>query len=80
MVPLSVIVVGVLWELVNYFVVRWRREKDWPALFGLVGGVPEGMLIWVLLSAGAIPGSGLAPSEPVRAPFIRGFQGGRRRA
>jgi hypothetical protein len=38
MVPLSVIVVGVLWELVNYFVVRWRREKDWPALFGLVGG------------------------------------------
>ena len=80
MVPLSVIVVGVLWELVNYFVVRWRREKDWPALFGLVGGVPEGMLIWVLLSAGAIPGSGLAPSEPVRAPFIRGFRGGRRRA
>ena len=78
--PLSVIVVGVLWELVNYFVVRWRREKDWPALFGLVGGVPEGMLIWVLLSAGAIPGSGLAPGEPVRAPFIRGFQGGRRRA
>jgi hypothetical protein len=78
MVPLSVIVVGVLWELVNYFVVRWRREKDWPALFGLVGGVPEGMLIWILLSAGAIPGSGLAASEPVCVPFIRGFGGGRR--
>ena len=76
--PRSVIVVGVLWELVNCFVVRRRREKDWPTLFGLVEGVPEGMLIWILLSTGAIPGSGLAASEPARAPFIKGFHGGRR--
>ena len=78
MVPLGVIVVGVLRELVNYFVVRRRREKDWPPLFALVGGVPEGMLIWILLSAGASPGSGLAASEPARVPFIKGFHGRRR--
>ena len=77
MVPLGVIVVGALWELVNYFVVRWRREKDWPTLFALVGGVPEDMLIWILLSAGASPGSGLAASEPARVPFIKRFHGGR---
>ncbi len=76
--PLSVIVVGVLWDLVNYFVVRRRREKDWPTLFGLVEGVPEGMLTWKLLSARAIPGSGLPATEPARAAFIRGFHGGRR--
>ena len=79
MAPLGVIVVGALWELVNYFVVRRRREKDWPPLFALVGGVPEGMLIWILLSAGASPGSGAGrQSEPARVPFIKGFRGGRR--
>jgi hypothetical protein len=35
---------------------QWRWEKDWPTLFGLVEGVPEGALIWILLSVGAIPG------------------------
>jgi hypothetical protein len=56
LVLLSVAVVGVLWELLYHFVMQWRWEKDWPTLFGLAEGVPEGALIWVLLSAGAIPG------------------------
>ena len=56
LVLLSVAVVGVLWELLYHLLMQWRWEKDWPTLFGLVEGVPEGALIWVLLSAGAIPG------------------------
>jgi len=56
LVLLSVIVVGVLWELLYHLLMQWRWEKDWPTLFGLVEGVPEGVLIWILLSAGAIPG------------------------
>jgi hypothetical protein len=55
-VLLSVAVVGVLWELLYHLLMQWRWEKDWPTLFGLVEGVPEGALIWILLSAGAIPG------------------------
>jgi hypothetical protein len=51
-----VAVVGVLWELLYHLLMQWRWEKDWPTLFGLVEGVPEGALIWILLSAGAIPG------------------------
>lgn len=52
----SVAVLGVLWELLYHLLMQWRWEKDWPTLFGLVEGVPEGALIWILLSAGAIPG------------------------
>jgi hypothetical protein len=52
----SVAVVGVLWELLYHFLMQWRWEKDWPTFFGLAEGVPEGVVIWLLLSAGAIPG------------------------
>jgi hypothetical protein len=56
LVLLSVAVVGVFWELFYHFLMQWRWEKDWPTLFGLVEGIPEGLLIWLLLSVGAIPG------------------------
>ena len=56
LVLLSVAVLGVLWELLYHLLMQWRWEKDWPTLFGLVEGIPEGALIWVLLSIGAIPG------------------------
>jgi hypothetical protein len=52
----SVAVLGVLWELLYHLLMQWRWEKDWPTLFGLVEGIPEGALIWILLSVGAIPG------------------------
>jgi hypothetical protein len=52
----SVAVVGIAWELLYHFLMQWRWEKDWPTFFGLAEGVPEGVVIWLLLSAGAIPG------------------------
>ena len=52
----SVAVLGVFWELLYHLLMQWRWEKDWPTLFGLVEGIPEGALIWILLSVGAIPG------------------------
>src|ERR1700739_1216718 len=52
----TVAVIGIVWELIYHLLMQWRWEKDWPSLFGLVEGIPEGVLIWVLLSAGAIPG------------------------
>jgi hypothetical protein len=52
----AVAVIGVLWELLYHFLMQWRWEKDWPTLFGLAEGIPEGALIWGLLVAGALPG------------------------
>ena len=57
----TVAVLGVLWEIVYHVLMQWRWEKDWPTLFGLITFVPEGVLVWVLLRAGVVPGIAAAP-------------------
>lgn len=52
----TVLVVGLGWELVYHGLQQFRWEKDWPTMFGLLTGVNEGLLVWALLSAGAVPG------------------------
>jgi hypothetical protein len=61
----SVLVVGIVWELLYHLLMQWRWEKDWPSLFGLVTGVPEGVLIWILLATRAVPGISKTPPLPV---------------
>jgi hypothetical protein len=55
-VLLAVTVLGVGWELLYHLLQQFRWEKDWPTLFGLVTAVNEGVLLWLLLAAGAVPG------------------------
>jgi len=52
----AVAVVGVVWECAYHLLMQWRWEKDWPTMFGLVTLVPEGVLVWLLLQAKAVPG------------------------
>lgn len=52
----AVAVLGIGWEFLYQLLMQWRWEKDWPTLFGLVTLVPEGLLVWLLLQSGAIPG------------------------
>ena len=52
----AVAALGIGWECLYHLLMQWRWEKDWPILFGLATLVPEGLLIWELLRAGAIPG------------------------
>jgi hypothetical protein len=56
LVLLTVLVLGLGWELVYHFIQQFRWEKDWPTFFGLVTAINEGLLVWLLLSAGAVPG------------------------
>src|ERR1700759_169290 len=71
LVLLSVAVLGVFWELLYHFLMQWRWEKDWPTLFGLATAVPEGILVWLLLRAGAIPGlAGTVGGGGVAIQFI----------
>ena len=56
-----VIVTGVIWEFVYHFLQQFRWEKDWPTMFGLITGVPEGILVWLLVNAGWAPGSPEVP-------------------
>jgi hypothetical protein len=64
----GVLVVGIGWELLYHLLMQWRWEKDWPSLFSLVTGVPEGIVIWVLLAAHAVPGISTTP--PLSAYLI----------
>lgn len=52
----TVLVLGVVWELIYHGLMQWRWEKDWPTLFGLLNGINEGVLVWVLLELGLVPG------------------------
>ncbi len=66
----AVAVLGVAWELLYHLLMQFRWEKDWPSLFGLLTGVPEAVVLWLLLRAGAVPGVAQAP--PVAA-FVLQF-------
>jgi hypothetical protein len=52
----AVAVLGVGWELVYHLAMQWRWEKDWPTVFGLLTLVPEGALVWALVTHRLLPG------------------------
>ena len=68
---LAVIILGIGWECLYHFLMQWRWEKDWPTFFGLVTAIPEGLLVWGLLQAGAIPGiKGTVPAGAFVIDFL----------
>jgi hypothetical protein len=67
-VLVAVTVLGIGWEFIYHGLQQFRWEKDWPTLFGLITGVNEGVLVWVLLSLGAVP---TAPEVPWPAFVIQ---------
>ncbi len=67
----AVAVLGVGWECLYHFLMQWRWEKDWPTFFGLVTAIPEGLLVWLLLRAGALPGiTGVVPPGAFACDFL----------
>jgi hypothetical protein len=69
-VLLAVLVLGILWEFVYHGLQQFRWEKDWPTLFGLITILPEGLLVWALLSAGAVPGVEQIPLSAFLLQFV----------
>lgn len=56
---LIVAVIGVLvWEPIYHLLQQLRWEKDWPTGLGLVTGVSEGIVTWLVLSSDQdVPGA-----------------------
>jgi hypothetical protein len=56
----TVAVLGaVLWDPIYHLLQQFRWEKDWPAIFTLAEGAPEGVLVYVVLTGVAgvdVPG------------------------
>lgn len=40
---------GIGWELLYHWIQQYRWEKDWPILYSLVVGIPEGFVIWLVV-------------------------------
>ena len=64
----TVLVLGVIWELIYHGLMQWRWEKDWPTLFGLLNGINEAILVWVLLELELVPG--IEGEVPFSAFFV----------
>lgn len=58
----AVLVLGLAWEFVYHGLQQFRWEKDWPAFFGFLEGINEGLLLWYLLVARDLLDLGLATS------------------
>src|SRR3954471_17424262 len=52
----TVTVLGIGWELVYHLMQQFRWEKDWPTLFGLLTAINEGIVVWLLVHNGSVPG------------------------
>lgn len=62
-------VLGVFWELLYHALQQFRWEKDWPTLFGLVLGVPEGAVAYAVARSGVLS----ATENVSSAAFVVGF-------
>jgi hypothetical protein len=51
-----VFVLGIVWEAVYQGLQQFRWEKDWPIMFGFLEGIPEGIVAWLVIDAGLVPG------------------------
>ncbi|MGC9962594.1 MAG: hypothetical protein ABSE47_11925 [Acidimicrobiales bacterium] len=64
------IVGSVFWSPLFHFLMQFRWEKDWPIMFSLLQGIPEGVLAYVLLhTVGPMP----HPPAATTATFLLEF-------
>jgi hypothetical protein len=56
LILLTVIVVGVIWEFIYHLIMQWRWEKDWPTFFSFITFINEGIVVYLLVNYGIVPG------------------------
>jgi hypothetical protein len=44
-----VALLGLGWELLYHAIQQYRWEKDWPILYALIEGIPEGLVAFVVV-------------------------------
>lgn len=64
------IVGSLVWEPLYHLVMQFRWEKDWPIMFSLLQGIPEGILAYILLHA---VGPAPMPAVVSTATFLTQF-------
>jgi hypothetical protein len=56
LILLTVIVIGVIWEFIYHLIMQWRWEKDWPTFFSFITFINEGIVVYLLVNYGIVPG------------------------
>jgi hypothetical protein len=57
-----VFVLGIVWDAIYMFLQQFRWEKDWPIMYQLLVGIPEGIVAWEVLLTRSVPGHPLLSS------------------
>lgn len=58
-----------VWEPIYHLVMQFRWEKDWPALFHLLSGIPEGITTFLLLHVAVLnPFGDIGPDKEQFVP------------
>lgn len=68
LILLTVLVLGIVWEFIYHFLMQFRWEKDWPTMFGFLTFINEGIVVYLLVKAGLVPG--VDPAPPASAFWI----------
>ncbi len=53
---ITVLILGFAWDILWILLQKFRWDRDWPAAFQWATAAVEGVLVWILLSNGALPG------------------------
>lgn len=56
LILLTVMILGIIWEFIYHFLMQFRWEKDWPTMFGFLTFINEGIVVFLLVKSGIIPG------------------------
>ena len=68
LILLTVLILGIVWEFIYHFLMQFRWEKDWPTMFGFLTFINEGIVVYLLVKYGLIPG--VDPAPPASAFWI----------
>ncbi len=67
------VVLGLGWEVLYHFLQQFRWDKDWPPIFTLAVGVPEAIVLWLVLHVIGLEYGSIGLSSPNFVMFIWDF-------
>jgi len=61
---------GLIWEVLYHGLQQFRWDRDWPPMFVLLAGIPEGAVLWLVLRAVGVTQGTVLPASSVFPMFV----------
>lgn len=65
--------IGLLWEVLYQALQSTRTEGDWPVLMALLAGVPEGIVLWLVMHLAGVTTGPIGLSSSVLPMYVIEF-------